>query len=160
MPNSAAPFDVIYLATSDYAGVDNKGNLTSVGMHNGLVYVRKDIPTLPPWYISMVLKPLEREFDFKINLDAPDGTRVFRLNGTYTLETAVRDHSRMVALLQTPPLPFPGTGRYQVAILDRDDKTVAERILVVETGPRPREKSKIAMTAEVDPRFKIKAVRG
>lgn len=153
MPASAAPFEVDSVTISEYATQGADGNQTLVGVRVGTAYIAELPPTLPPWFITLILLPKQQEFAFSVHIGAPNGKDVIRVDFDYRAEKLPTNEERLVTAIQVPPIPFPGFGEYPIRVKDAHGETVFRHPWIFRLGEPDRPVVSVNGRATVNPEF-------
>jgi hypothetical protein len=86
-------------------------------------------------FIVTTIKPLSKRFEYSVDFDAPDGSRIIRLNVSCGIDGDILPRHLISTNLQTPAIPFPGEGEYSVKIRDDNLKVVFRQPLYIVVGP-------------------------
>lgn len=146
-------FDVLSILTCDYAAQDSEGKQILIGVHDGPVYTLSMPPSLPAWYITVVMKPKAKDFTFKVDFDAPDSRRILRMTCTFSAETDLADDNRLVTAIQLPTIPFPGFGDYNIRVRNERSETVMRHTISLRSGRGVKPNINLDVVPEINPDF-------
>jgi hypothetical protein len=153
MPDKSASFDVVSITIADYATQDAGGNGVHVGVRVGDLYVASTPPTFPAWFAVLVLRPKQQNFNFSLDVIAPNRKEMLRINCDCIADRVPNQETHLTSAIQFPAIPFPGFGDYVIRVKDGAGAVVHRHILTFKLGVPDLPIMNVNATATVNPEF-------
>jgi hypothetical protein len=150
-PAISAPFAVDFALLCDYASSDASGKNIFAGVYASDIVFGSEPTTWPTIFLVTSIMPIAQTFDFEIRLVRPTGQALIQLIGHYEAQSPPTETSRVVGVVQLPPVRFTGFGMYHIEALAADSKrSLFHRAIRVLEGTPTEQHATVSVQFKVD----------